>query len=211
MEQMLAPPLFSLSQGRSPRVDPDVAAGSDKELVERLQRGEEAAFDAAYARYGKRLYSFLYRLAGRRDLADDLYQETWLRLARHAGRLTPDTDLAGWLYTVARNQYFDHHRSATLDDERLRETHLLPLPQATEAPDEAASANDTRERLERALAELAPAHREVLLLVAVEGMAQDQVAEILGIEHGAVRQRLSRARAQLAERLEGRERGARTA
>ncbi|HEX2573127.1 MAG TPA: RNA polymerase sigma factor [Polyangia bacterium] len=186
-----------------------MAVSPDSELVERLRRGEAAAFDVVYARYGKRLYGFLVRLTGRRDLADDLYQETWLRLARHAGRLAPETDLAGWLYTVARNQYFDHHRSAALDGERLRETHMLPLPQAAEAPDEAAAASDTRERLERALADLSPAHREVLLLVAVEGLAQDQVAQILGIENDAVRQRLSRARAQLSERLEGRERGAR--
>ena len=77
-----------------------------RELLDGLRRGDAAAFDRVYARYRDRIYRFLRRLTGGdRPLADDLFQETFLKLARHAFRLRDDTDLAAWLYTVARNEY----------------------------------------------------------------------------------------------------------
>lgn len=173
----------------------------DARLVAGLRRGDRAAFDQTYVRYRPRIFGFLRRLAGRRDLAEDLFQETWIKLAAHALRLAEDTDLAAWLFTVARNQYRSYRRWALLDAERLREIGLLPRPAAADSPYELAALTEAQRRLERALAHLAPANREVLLLVAVEGMAQDQVAAVLGIRHDAVRQRLARARARLEERL----------
>jgi RNA polymerase sigma-70 factor (ECF subfamily) len=178
-----------------------VADPADAEIVAGLRRGDEGAFDAAYALHGRRIYSFLARLCGRRDLADDIYQETWIKLARHATRLADDTDLAAWLYTVARNQLRSYHRWRVLDADRLRELGFLPSRSGDPSPFDAVAADATRAELEQALGELSPANREVLLLVVVEGLGQEQVAKVLGIEHDAVRQRLSRARAQLAERL----------
>ena len=172
----------------------------DAELVVGLRAGRAEAFDAAYALYGDRIHSFLARLAGRRDLADDLHQETFLQLARHAMRLAEDTDLKAWLYTVARNRFRSYWRWALLDRDRIRE--MGPGGAIDErTPHDDLAARVTREQLEAALAELPMAQREVLLLVAVEGLGQDQVAEVLGVAHDAVRQRLTRARAHLAERL----------
>src|SRR5512143_1511473 len=88
-------------------------------LVRRLGDGDTAAFDALYDEYCARLYSFLVRLSRRREVAEDLLEETWLRLVKHAGRLTPDTQLGPWLFTVARNLYFSYCRSRAVEDEKV--------------------------------------------------------------------------------------------
>src|SRR5690242_7180313 len=72
-------------------------------LVARLRQGDADAFDEVYAAFNARLFTFLVRLSRRRDVAEDLLEETWLRLVKHARRLRPDTRLAAWLFTVARH------------------------------------------------------------------------------------------------------------
>ncbi len=176
-------------------------ACADAELVTRLKRGEAAAFDEAYARYRDRIFSFLWRLAGRRDVAEDLFQETWLRRARNATSLRDDTELGAWLFAGARNQWRSHQRWHLLDSDGLRQVAEAP-PRAAD-PEGRVQARGDLDALEGALAMLPPAAREVLLLVAVEGMSPEQAGQVIGIECDAVRQRLSRARAQLAELLEG--------
>ncbi|MDP9149836.1 MAG: RNA polymerase sigma factor [Myxococcota bacterium] len=171
-------------------------------LVEGLRRGDTAAFDAVYTRYQGRLHGFLLRLSRRRDVAEDLFQDTWVKLARHAHRLDEDTDLAAWLFRVARNAWVSHVRWSMLDVSRLVAFEEDALP--TEASNEAEGRADAARgviQLERALASLPAASREVLLLVGVEGFEQERAAAVLGISYEALRQRLSRARAQLAERL----------
>jgi RNA polymerase sigma-70 factor (ECF subfamily) len=192
-----------LSQAPQARVHGlDVRDPSERPLIDALRRGEASAFDAAYGRYRGRIHGFLLRLTRRRDVAEDLFQETWLKLARHAPKLAEDTDLRAWLFTVARNAWVSHRRWSMLDVSRLvaLEDDAMPV---LDAPDPDARADAARgvERLERALAALPAASREVLLLVGVEGFDQEQAAAMLGISYAALRQRLARARAQLAERL----------
>jgi RNA polymerase sigma-70 factor (ECF subfamily) len=177
---------------------------SEQPLVDGLRCGDRAAFDAAYARYRPRLHGFLLRLAGRRDVAEDLLQETFMKLARAAPTLREDTDLLAWLFTVARNAHVSYRRWAALDLSRLVALgeHPDPPADASEAPDQRADAARAIARLERAIGALSPASREVLLLVGVEGMEQDRAAEILGLKYDALRQRLARARSQLAAALE---------
>src|SRR5262245_5384316 len=92
---------------------------SELELVLRLRRGEEAAFDAAYDLYRRRLFGFLARLSGRRDVAEDLLQETFLRLAAKARLLAEDTNLRAWLFAVARNLFISHRRAVVVDLDRI--------------------------------------------------------------------------------------------
>jgi len=182
-----------------------VRDAEDRPIVLGLRRGEAAAFDAAYAKYRARIYAFLLRLAGRRDVAEDLLQETWLKLARSAARLDEETDLAAWLFTVARNEAVSHRRWSLLDLSRIVVWgDEAAATAATPAPDERTDASRRVERLEAALARLTTAHREVLLLIAVEGFAHDEAAAILGLRRDALRQRLSRARKELASALEER-------
>ena len=167
-----------------------VEAADEGALVERLRRGDRLAFRELYARFAQPSFGFLLRLCGRRDQAEDLHQETWLAVARHAVRLAPDSDLAAWIFTIARNQFRSAHRSAG----RTPAAHVEPP--VVEAHDDPA-AHD----LERALRALPDTHREILLLVGVEGLALERAAAVLALRPDAARQRLARARAALAEGL----------
>jgi RNA polymerase sigma factor (sigma-70 family) len=173
-------------------------------LIRRLVDGDADAFDAVYDEYRARLYSFLVRLSRRRDLAEDLLEETWLRLVEHAGRLKPDTRLGPWLFTVARNLYFSYCRSRAVEDERV--AGLMGLWSTTGArpsPFEEAAACELEHRIEHALQAMPPLYREVLLLSLVEEMTPAEMAIACGVTPEALRQRLSRARAMLVRALEG--------
>lgn len=180
-----------------------MADTTDTLLVEALRRGEPAAFDRAYAEHRARVYAFLSRLAGRTDIAQDLFQETFLKLARNAGTLRADTDLAAWLFTVARNEFLSYRRRAAArpaESPTLADDHPAYTAHAQNPERETAAAREL-ERLEVALASLPEAHREVLLLVAVEGLDTDRACAVLALRPEALRQRLSRARSALAEQL----------
>jgi len=171
-------------------------------LVQRMAAGDTAAFDLIYDEYRARLYSFLVRLSRRRDLAEDLLEETWLRLVAHAGRIKPCTPLGPWLYTVARNLFFSYCRSRMIEDER--EAGLMGLwPSLSRQPSpfEEAAANEFHARLEHALADLPPHTRELLQLSLIEEMTPAEVAHLCDVTPAALRQRLSRARAMLVRQL----------
>jgi len=169
-----------------------VESPSDGALIERLRRGDRAAFRALYARYAQPTFRFLRRLSGQRDAAEDLHQETWMRVARSQERLWPDSDLGAWIFAIARNAFLSSRR---------RSAPAGPVRQdgaeaATTTDDDPACVD-----LERALLRLPVAERELLLLIGVEGLEVTRVATILELREDAVRQRLSRARAALAEEL----------
>lgn len=172
-------------------------------LVGRLRQGEADAFDEVYAAFSKPLFTFLIRLSRQRDVAEDLHEETWLRLVKHAGRLQADTRLGPWLFTVARNLHVSYRRARALEDSAAASlTGLWPFSVRETSPFEETAANELERRIERALANLPAASREVLLLVGVSGLDQSAVADICGLTPSALRQRLHRARELLAHALE---------
>ena len=173
-------------------------------IVEGLRTGDARAFDRAYAAYHDRIFSFLLRLSRRRDTAEDLTQETWIKLAKTAKTLREDTRLAPLLFTIARNAFISHRRWALLDLSRIVTVGLEHVTAiAVEGnPDEAHERALAMQHLEIALAQVPLASREILLLVGVEGLEQEEVAKMLGVSYDALRQRLTRARAQLSEKMD---------
>jgi RNA polymerase sigma-70 factor (ECF subfamily) len=172
-------------------------------LVDRLRRGDAAAFDAVYAAFNTRVFTFLVRLSRRRDVAEDLLEETWLRLVKHARKLRPDTRLGAWLFTVARNLHVSYVRSRMLEDTAAATLMALwPVGVERSSPFEAAAATELEKRIERALAAMPLAAREVLLLVGVAGLDPSDAADVCGVTPDALRQRLHRARAMLSKALE---------
>lgn len=165
-----------------------------------LRRGDPAAFDAVFAAYRARLYGYVARMTGRRDLADDLVQEVFLRLARRGAVLTADTRLGPWLFTVAHNLIVSHVRAARVADALASELAAGPVGPAP-GPFEALAGNRAQLAVEAALAAMPPAHREVLLLCASERLAPAEAATVLGVRPELVRQRLSRARALIERAL----------
>ncbi len=176
---------------------------SELALVDRLRAGDPVAFDVVHAAFHTRLFTFLVRLSRSRDVAEDLLEETWLRLVGQASRLRPDTRLGPWLYTVARNLHVSYCRSRLLEESHAVDLFgLWPGGTPRSSPFEETAATEFERRLERAIASLPASSREVLLLVAVEGLRPAEAADVCGITPEALRQRLSRARALLAQRLE---------
>ncbi len=167
-----------------------------------LRAGSTEAFDQVYARYRPRIFSFLVRLSGQRPLAEDLLQETFLRLARKGRGLAEDTRLGPWLYTVSRNLFLSHRRWMLLDADRRRALGEGPKNQPL-SPFEAAAGTELQARLERAIDALPLKYREVLLLVAKAQLKPSEAALVLKIKPEAVRQRLARARGMMKAQLEG--------
>jgi RNA polymerase sigma-70 factor (ECF subfamily) len=179
---------------------------SELALIVRLRAGDAAAFDAVFDRFNRSLFNFLARLSRRRDVAEDLLEETWLRLVRTAPALRDDTRLGPWLFTVARNLYVSYCRSRLVEDVHSAGLMALwPRESPHPSPLDAMVANETERRIEAALAALPLAYREALLLIGVEGLTAVEAAGVCGISPDAMRQRLSRARALIAQRLDDRE------
>jgi len=180
---------------------PAAEESAERRLVDGLRRGEVASFDRTYADYNERIFSFLLRLSGRRDIAEDLSQETWLKLAKAAPTLREDTRLGPLLFTIARNAFVSHRRWSLLDLSRLVTLGFYATSTGVPGPDEAHERSREVMVLEMALQALPVASREVLLLIGVEGLEHETAAGILGISYDALRQRLSRARTQLSEKM----------
>jgi len=171
-------------------------------LVARLRAGDAAAFEVVYEAFRPRLFSFLVRLSRRRDAAEDLLEETWLRFMVHARDLSAETCLAAWLYTVARNLHASWCRSRALHEERISDlTPSWPAPAPGETPFESMARTETERRLEVALARLTLRDREVLLLVAADDLTPSEAASALGLTSEALRKRLQRARERLAAQM----------
>jgi len=179
-------------------VDADLAS------IAALKRGDAAAFDAVYRAHKDRVYGFLVRMTGRRDVADDLFQETWLRLARSAAQLRDDSNLRAWLFTVARNLIRSHARWVALDREAVDQLALGVVAQSQTTPYHAVELSEAQQALEAALGRLRPLYREALILVVIEGMTPSEAAAIAEVSAEAMRQRLARARAELGQALEAR-------
>lgn len=195
----MTPQLAEKSESRSvgPRVVSEVPAPelSDRDLVALLRQRDGRGFDLAYARHAERIFGFLVRLARSRAVAEDLFQHTFLRLAERGPNLRADSDLRAWLFSVARNAFHSHARALAV---AARAEPLFPLDEAGTGLESGLVLDE----LEAALARLATEDRELLLLIAVEGLSPREVAAMLGIDPVVLRKRLSRARTRLADALD---------
>jgi RNA polymerase sigma-70 factor, ECF subfamily len=162
---------------------------TDEELVRHLGRGDETALRELLHRYERPLSHFIYRHTGGRDI-EDLYQETWLRVVRHATRFDPTRRFSTWLFQIAVNLCRDWYRRIPPDPATVTEV-------ATGAPElvRAESALDAA----RLLASLPEPQREVLILRYYHDMTEDEVAAILNCPKGTVKSRMHHALARLTE------------
>ena len=174
----------------------------EQRLFRALRSGDAAAFDQLYDHYRPRLFSFLVRLTKQQEVAEDLLQETWIRLAACAPTLRADTTLGPWLFTVARNLYFSWRRSRAVDETRVTELDpSWPAPDRGDSPFEAAAQAELERCVEAALGRLPFRDREVLLLVGVVGLTPSEAAAACGLPAVTLRARLHRAREKLAAEM----------
>lgn len=133
---------------------------------------------------------------GNRDLADDLVQDTVVNALTAQAQFTPGTNLRAWLFTILRNRFMSvisrKHVTAEVDDEGIENKWWAPAYQETALEIDA---------FRRAFRSLSPAHREVLVLAGVHGLAYEEIAQICHCEVGTVKSRVNRARNQLKRML----------
>jgi RNA polymerase sigma-70 factor (ECF subfamily) len=180
--------------------------------MDRYACGDASAFAVVHRALLPRLRAFLTRMTGSPTLADDLVQETFLRMHRARATFVAGGAVLPWAYAIARNVHLDHGRSA-----RLRKTERLPSDPGAEPEDQSATdaesaaiAAQAARTVERVLARLPPQQREAFVLIRYEGLSVQDAAAILGATPTAVKLRAFRAyealRAELAE-LRGQSKG----
>ncbi|MGH7790643.1 MAG: RNA polymerase sigma factor [Candidatus Binatia bacterium] len=160
---------------------------TDEQLAERLAAGDEPALRELLGRYERRLGLFLHRQTGGRDV-EDLYQETWLRVVRHAARFDASRRFSTWLFQIAVNLCRDWQRRPPPEPHvGVDRAGGAPIERAEQALDAA-----------RLLAELPEAQREVVVLRYYQDLSEDEVATILDIPRGTVKSRLHHALARMS-------------
>jgi RNA polymerase sigma-70 factor (ECF subfamily) len=168
-------------------------ASSDRALLERFQRGENAALVELYDRHNRRLFIYAYKVLGSEEPAKDVIQDLWVRVLGLRRRPRKIDNPVGFFLRMARNLCLDsiggrrHHS----DIDTLPE----PMHPKEDAPDE------MTERVVAALDSLPFDQREVLILHNYCGYAMDEIATMLGTSPQAIWKRASRARARIKERM----------
>lgn len=181
---------------------------TDDQLMRRFQRGEARAFETLMRRHRTPIHAFLCRQVGDRARAEDLLQETFLRVVKGAAAWEPRASVRTWLFTIARNLAADEARRRAFRDADP----LDPAPGAgpgpadrlaseARAPDDAAGDALVRPRLEAALAALPAEQREVFLLREHAGLSFPEIAEATGANENTVKSRLRYALLALRDRL----------
>jgi RNA polymerase sigma-70 factor (ECF subfamily) len=169
--------------------------GELESLMAGYQRGDRDAASALIQRVSPSLLRFfLVQVTSRRD-ADDLVQETWLRLhqARHTYR--PGEPVLPWVYAIARHIRVDHYRRVRRRDDRERQVEVLPEAPAASAPVE------RQPDLDAILRELPESQREVITMLKVSGMSLEEVARATSSSVGSVKQKAHRAYEKLRQLL----------
>ncbi len=184
---------------------------SDQDLIRQVKRGNQEAFTQLYERYWYRVLNYLYRFTGNRATAEELTQETFLRVAQNLYRYRPTGSVGGWIFRIARNLGLNAVRDSKMEgafslDEPLElgedsVDRKEAIPGRGPMPDEVAVRREQEEAIQRCLLKIAPHHREVLILCDIERRSYQEAAELLRCPMNTVASRLARARAQMAELL----------
>jgi RNA polymerase sigma-70 factor (ECF subfamily) len=190
----------------------------ERELIERLKRRDEAAFNIFVLRYQERVFRLILRMLGDRAEAEDLAQEVFISVFKAIDSFRGDAQLSTWVYRVTANhcrnriKYLVRRRRQVTDgyDEEVDEqaTGDAGRPRG-DAPDQLMEARQTERLLQEGLLSLDEEQRELVVLREVEHLSYEEIMAITGLPEGTVKSRLHRARAGLRDYIERRERGSR--
>ena len=187
---------------------------AEAQFIERLKRGEAAAFERLVAERSGEIYGLLFRLTENSEEAHDLTQETFLRAFQSIDRFRGEADLRTWIYRIAINQARNRWRwwrrrrrdttislDAPYGDSAL--TVMATLAASSNDPEQQTLAHEREVVLRSALQRVGRAYRETVILRDIEGFTYEEIASTLGINVGTVKSRLARGRQELRQKLEG--------
>jgi len=166
----------------------------DEELMLAYRDGDAGAFETLYTRHRGALYRFILRGAADRGLAEELYQDVWMRVIEARARYTPQAKFTTWLYTIAHNRLIDHWRRKGLSVVPIGEE---DVPGGAPDPARTLQGKQALERFAAALEQLPVAQREAFLLHEEAGLSVAEIAAATGINEEAAKSRLRYAMAKL--------------
>jgi RNA polymerase sigma-70 factor (ECF subfamily) len=191
-----------------------IAAGSVQEaqLIEACRRGSGAAFDLLVWRWERPLYSFVYRYVGDAAVAQDVVQDTFVRVVKSIGDYAYRGSFSTWLYQVAVNLCKDHFKKKRLPVVSLHD-HVTPMSEERALlvdqvvdeharTDAAVEAREREELVRRLLDGLSEEQREVILLREYQGLTFPEIGEVLGVPENTAKARLHRGLRAMRKRLE---------
>jgi len=200
----------------APRERPSNLTGaSDQDVVTRAKQGDEAAYRELLRRYERPVFALLYRMVRDRALAEDLAQDTFVKILNGLRSYRPEFKFSSWVFKIANNAAIDHLRRRAVDTislhgspdavtpERIAAT-TLDLPDRRETPLEEVEARELGSAIERAIGRLRPEYRSCILLRHVEGHSYDEISQMLDLPLGTVKTYIHRARNELRDYLEDR-------
>lgn len=174
---------------------------TDEELISELQKGDLEAFTVIYTRYRKRLYNFILRLVEDRHRAEDLFQETMLRVYLHRRSYRPQATFKTWLYTIARHLCLNLLAREKVDRPARSSPPLHLQADPSPNPEKRLELVEQEEAVQQAIRSLPLAQREVLILTRFEGLSYREVAQVLGKTESTVRVIAHRALLVLKDHL----------
>jgi RNA polymerase sigma-70 factor, ECF subfamily len=180
----------------------------DSAVVARFLEGQKRAFNELVERYQARLLNFVYRTTGDRERAEDLVQETFIRVYRHIHRFDQSKKFSTWIYTIAsnlaKNELRNRSRNPLVLFQAIRKNWAaaderpLEWEDSTYRPDDLYRKRHLKQLVEKVVEELPEHHRVVFVLREMEGKTYEEIAEITGCNLGTVKSRLNRARNNFA-------------
>ena len=191
----------------------DLSNRPDADVVALAQRGREDAFRELVRRYERPVFSLIIRMVRDSATAEDLAQDTFIKVLNHIDKYRPEFKLSSWLFKIANNVAIDHLRRRQVDTVSMSGSAHAGTPAEVEATsfdvasgDESAldelQSKELGSAIEVAIARLRPEYRSCILLRHVEGRSYEEIAATLDLPLGTVKTYIHRARHELRESLE---------
>ncbi|HTS88651.1 MAG TPA: sigma-70 family RNA polymerase sigma factor [Gemmatimonadales bacterium] len=192
--------------------EPGLVSASDQDVVALAREGREAAYRELIRRYERPVFSLILRMVRDRQLAEDLAQETFIKALNAIGTYRPEFKFSSWIFKIANNAAIDHLRRRELvtlsidgaphatSAEDIEAT-ALQVGDKAETPLDELEARELGSAIERAIGQLRPEYRSCIMLRHVEGLAYEEIAQLLDLPLGTVKTYIHRARHELRDLL----------
>lgn len=185
---------------------------TDHDLVVLARTGSEKAYRELLDRYQRPVFSLIYRMVRDREQAEDLAQETFVKVFNHLESFNPKYKFSSWIFKIASNLSIDHLRkkepeTVSLDGSRHAttaeetEASRIQVESRDENPEQFMEARELGAEIEQAIGKLRPEYRTAIVLRHVEGRPYEEISEIMDIPLGTVKTYIHRARSELRETL----------
>lgn len=190
----------------------NLASATDQEIVALAREGREAAYRELIRRYERPVFSLVLRMVRDHQLAEDLAQETFIKALNAIGSYRPEFKFSSWIFKIANNAAIDHLRRREVDTLSIDgapnattpddiEATALQVGDRGETPLAELEARELGGAIERAIGRLRPEYRSCIMLRHVEGLAYEEIAQLLDLPLGTVKTYIHRARHELRDML----------